>query len=206
MPDTRQQTPADKIRATYTVKAAEIKSRRDLSDEGRARQLAKALVTARDEMTKLKRKDAERTNRRRADLQQRHFGNSKSWDSATVISFRDALDRADRLKSPDEAAALLERAIMTGDEVLSRAVAQRAMGRITLKGMGDGWSKVVDRWLEGQPSGTVEDIQELADIEHDSTNVKSRFVQSMSYSLPTPVELNGKNIDRMAYEADGLPE
>ena len=52
----------------------------------------------------------------------------------------------------------------------------------------------------------MEDIQELVDIEHDSTDVQSRFAQSMSYSLPTPGELNGKNIDRMAFEADSPPE
>lgn len=102
MPGTRQQTEADKIRAAYATKAAEIKSRRDLNDEGRTLRLARALSQAHEEMTKVRRKDTERIDKRRADLQQRLFGNSKSWDLTTVISFRDALDRADRLKTPDE--------------------------------------------------------------------------------------------------------
>jgi hypothetical protein len=206
MPGTRQQSPADMIRAAFTAEAAEIKSRRDLSDEGRARQLAKALVTARDEMTKLKRKDTEKLDRRRADLRQKLFGNPRNWDSAATISYRDAQDRADKLKDPQEAAALLERAIMSGDEFLGRAIVMRAMNHITLKGMGDGWAQVADRWVQDQDPTTAEYVQELADLEHDNTDVKTRFTRGLSYTLPTPGDLSGKDIDHMAFEADSPPE
>ncbi|MDQ4091897.1 MAG: hypothetical protein M3143_00275, partial [Actinomycetota bacterium] len=43
-----------------------------------ARQLAKAYVAARTEMTKLRQKDTERTDRCRTELQQRLFGNPKA--------------------------------------------------------------------------------------------------------------------------------
>jgi hypothetical protein len=82
----------------------------------------------------------------------------------------------------------------------------RAMGRITLKGMGDAWAQVADRWVEAQPPGIREDVQELADIEHDSTNVKARFAMGMGYHVPTPVEITGKNIDGLAAAADGPSE
>jgi hypothetical protein len=75
VPDTTlQRSPADEIRSKLAAKVATIKNRRDLSAEGRARQLAKAYVAARTEMTKLRQKDTERTERRRTELQQRLFG------------------------------------------------------------------------------------------------------------------------------------
>lgn len=40
MAGTRQQTAADEIRAAYATKAEEVKTRRDLSNEGRDIQLA----------------------------------------------------------------------------------------------------------------------------------------------------------------------
>jgi hypothetical protein len=202
MPDARQQTPADKIRAVLTAKTAEIRSRRDLSDEGRARQLAKAYAKARDEMTKLKRQDAANRDKRRSDLQQRLFGNPRSWDSAATISYRDAQDRAGKLKDPHEAASLLERAVMTGDDALGRAIAMRAIGRMTRKNLGDGWAQVADRWVKEQDPTTAEHVHELANIEHDSTDVKARFALGMSYTLPAPNEISGKNIDGLAAKAD----
>ena len=207
MSDTRQQTPQDKIRASFAAKSKAIKERPDLNDEGRALQLGRAYARSRDEMTKQKRADIERTERRRADLQQRLFGNPRNWDSTATISYRDALDRADRLKTPDEAAALLERAAMSGDEILGRAVAMKAMGRVGPAGMGNhGWAQVVDRWVEGQPPETATNIQELADIVDASNSTQARFAANMSYTLPRPSELNGRDIDRLALEADGLPE
>lgn len=78
----------------------------------------------------------------------------------------------------------------------------RAAGRMALKGLGDGWTQVLNRWVEDQPPETAEYLQELADIEHDSTNVQARLVTGMSYTLPIPGELSGKNIDSLAYAAD----
>jgi hypothetical protein len=95
---------------------------------------------------------------------------------------------------------------MSGDEFLGRAIAMRAMSRITLKGIGDGWAQVADRWVQDQDPYTAEYVQELADIEHDSTDVKTRFARGLSYTLPTPGDLSGKNIDRMAFEADSPHE
>lgn len=207
MPATRQQTPATQLRAAFAAKTAEIKGRRDLNDEGRALQLGRAYVRNRDEMTKLKRGRIESRDRRRAELQQRLFGNPRTWDSASTISYRDALDRADRLKSPDESSALLERAIMSGDEILGRAVAMKALGRIGPAGTGNhGWAQVVDRWVETQPTGTVEYVQELFDIMDESTSAQARLALNMEYTLPRPAELNGRDVDRLAAEAEGLPE
>ncbi len=207
MPDTKQQSPADKVRGSFAAKTTQIKSRRDLNDEGRDLRLGRAYVRARDEMTKLKRNHIERTEKRRAHLQQRLFGNPQSWDSTATISYRDALDRVDRLKSPEEAAALLERAVMSGDEILGRAVAMKAMGRIGPAGMGNnGWAQVVDRWVEGQPPETAEYVQELVDIMDQSTSTQARFAVQMEYTLPRPRELDGRDVDRLAAQAEGLPD
>lgn len=206
MSDARQQTPADEIRAAFAAKAEEIKSRRDLSGEGRDIRLAGSFAKLRKQMAELRRKDSEREERNRAAKHKKHFGNAKSWDSASIISSRDAQDRADRVKSADEAAALLERAIMSDDEILGRAVALRAFNHAVKPELGDSWSPVVHRWIETQPPGTAEDISELADIAQAATDPKARFARNMYYTLPTPGELVGKNIDGLASQAEGLPE
>lgn len=151
MPDTSEQSPADKIRSTHAAKVAEIKARRDLSSEGRDIRLADAVAKLRKQMTELRRKDTEREEQNRAAKNKKHFGNAKSWDSASIISFRDAQDRADRVKSADEAAALLERAIMSEDDILGRAVALRAFNHAVKPGLGDSWSPIIRRWIETQP-------------------------------------------------------
>ena len=201
----RERTEADKIRARYASQAKVIQERPDLNDRGRDQRLSGVLVQARKDMAALRKFEAEQIEARRRHLQQRLFGNPKSGDSAAVISFRDALDRADRLQSPDEAAALLDCAVMSGDDILGRAIAMRAMARVSVKGVGDGWRQVVERWVDGQPSGTIEEVQELIDLEHSSSDIKSRFAQGLAYSLPTPGRLRGRDIERLAVEAENLP-
>ncbi|MDQ4091898.1 MAG: hypothetical protein M3143_00280 [Actinomycetota bacterium] len=95
---------------------------------------------------------------------------------------------------------------MSSDDLLGRAIAMRAMGHIALKGMGDAWAQVADRWVEAQPPGIRKDVQELVDIKRDSTDVKARFAMGMGYHVPTPMEITGRNIDGLAAAADGPSE
>lgn len=157
-------------------------------------------------MVELRRRDAERDEQTRAAIYKKRFGNAKSGDAASIISFRDAQDRVDRVRTVDEAAALLERAMMGEDDILGRAVAWKAFNHAVTPGLGDTWSPIVHRWLETQPPGTAEDIEELADIAAVSTDPKARFARNMYYTFPTPTELVGKNIDRLASQAEGLPK
>ncbi len=87
----------------------------------------------------------------RAVLLRRLFDSPAPHDVASVVSYRDALDRADRLDTPAEAVALLRRARLTGDELLARAVAVRAADLVARSAA---WGEVLDEWA-AQPGSVV---------------------------------------------------
>lgn len=87
-----------------------------------------------------------------AELHQAAFGNrdllagAGPGDAASIaISARDAGDRVDQLATPQDALALLERANGTGDEVLARAIGQRAHS------MGEPWDPVLAAYIADRP-------------------------------------------------------
>lgn len=85
----------------------------------------------------------------------------KGDDPVAVISYRDALDRAERAKTPTEAAALLDRAIRTGDAALQRAVLDRAFRAVQTDPFGgQAWGQLLDQFRAASPS-QAEDIDEL---------------------------------------------
>jgi hypothetical protein len=198
-------TPAEQIRADLAARQADIRGRRDLSDEGRTRQLARATADAKKKMKALREKETASIEKRRADLVQRLFGNAKSWDTTATILYRDSQDRAAKLKTPDEATEMMERALMSGDASLARAIAMRATQQALVPMVGDKWAPVVDKWAQSQPDNVGEDIGELADIVQATTKPQHQFARNMSYSVPTPGELSGKDINRLAMDADENP-
>jgi hypothetical protein len=68
-------TVMDKLRQRHQAEVDEIRGRRDLSDEGRRRQLAKVTNRARRQMQQLSRQAVEDAEQRKAELLARIFGN-----------------------------------------------------------------------------------------------------------------------------------
>lgn len=76
---------------------------------------------------------------------------TSATDRAGVsMSYRDAQDRADQLETDTDAARLLGRANDTGDELLARAIAQRAWNMNGQLG-GAGWGDVLDTFTATRP-------------------------------------------------------
>jgi hypothetical protein len=199
------QTP-DSVRKRYAARVADLRARKDLSEDGRRRQIAKARTDADAAMRKIAKADQANRDKRHAELLARIFGNPRPQDSTSVVSYRDAQDRAAGLKTPEQAAALLSRARSTGDRLLAQAVAMRALDGAMGAKLGTGWDAVLDDWAAEQPSGVDEALTELGQL-HREQSTRGKFAKNLYYALPAASELRGQNIQRLAAEADpDLPD
>ena len=104
-------------------------------------------------MRKVRAADEAARVQREEQLLRRLFGNASARDAASTVSYRDAMDRAEGLATPDEAFELLARARRSGDDLLARAVGMRALdqARTALPARGVAWSAVLDRWAQDEP-------------------------------------------------------
>ena len=83
----------------------------------------------------------------RAELLHRLLDSPAVHDAVSIISWRDAQDRAELLSTPDAAIKLLRRARLSGDRLLARAVARHAAARIPLS---NAWRAVLDEWATSE--------------------------------------------------------
>ncbi len=124
---TSERDKAASVRARYQGLVERIRASQDLSTEGRARQLAAAYLTTKNELATLHKQEQARVQNRAAELERRVFGPPAGVPD--ILSVRDAADRAAQIKKPEDARELLRRAEQNRDEVLARAVAQTALER-----------------------------------------------------------------------------
>jgi DNA repair exonuclease SbcCD ATPase subunit len=126
-------TAAQQVRARFRRQVEALDAdlapfaRKERSDEFHA-QAKKEMTAAREEYD---RRLAELAGRARTSA----FGSAPaSSDGASIIAFRDAEDRAERLQHRDEAAAAMRRSLETGDRTMVKAIARKAHTR--------GWADV----------------------------------------------------------------
>ena len=199
----QQSERARQIQNRLRDRVADVRSRKDLSGEGRRRQIAKAKDEADKAMRKLRVENEAARQQREETLLRRLFGNTAARDATSVVSFRDAQDRAERLVKPDEAAELLARARRSGDNLLARAVGMRALdqARSALPGASVEWATVLDRWAQDEPPAVDEALTELGAI-HQANSSPNRAMESTTYTIATPAELRGHNVTLLARQAD----
>lgn len=199
---------ASQLKKQYTARLEALRNRRDLSDEGRKRQIAKLQVETKDAMRKLAQANNEATEQRQRRLLDRVFGTTGALPSQ-IVAQRDAMDRAAKIKTADEAAKALELARFTGDHTLAKAIAMRtydfATGDRAISGE---WVDVLNRWAQDEAPAIDEALTELSQIHADQAAPSTRLTQGMQFSIPDPSELAGKNADMLARSADtdDLPE
>jgi hypothetical protein len=95
-------------------------------------------------------------------------------DSGSIINYRDAQDRADRITERSEATRLMTRALNSGDKTLASAVAQAALGH--------GWVDVYQSYATENPSNASA-FEDLAAIKHSIDDIGSVIARAMAYSL-----------------------
>jgi hypothetical protein len=202
-------TEADEIRQTYNTRIEELRGRKDLSEEGRRRQMAKAKLEADAKFRAIREKESTDRDARRDSLVKRLFGSEASVsDGAQLLAVRDALNRADDAKSPADARKLLRLARMSGDETLARATAARAYQGIrgSLGGARESWGAVLNEFAAGDPV-TLERVGELLEIdavgESRGRVLTQQLLGQMRAHATTPPELkSADNIDGLAQDAD----
>jgi len=104
-------------------------------------------------------------------------GTSETDKAAVMLSFRDAQQRAAQLSTAAEARALLDTAMQTGDELLTRAVGNHAM---TSLDMGD----TAQAYLDAHPA-QAQAVQALADLQQPLS-----MAALFEFVCPLPPELS----------------
>lgn len=150
---TIRQTAANVQRA-YGEQVTNIQRDGSLSDSGKSEQKSDAYTNARTELlTLIQREEAAidaAINKRKATIEA-----PTKPTAASIISYRDAQDRADRLEDAEEATRLIERAIRQDDLYLAHAIFDRATR--------EGWRGVSQAFTRANPqyADTVRELQAL---------------------------------------------
>lgn len=120
------QQEAEREQARYAAALTAIDKSPDLTEEGRQRQRESAYEKTRAKIDDLKQQyTAERASRRQA-AERRLFSLGSSPSPETTIAFRDAMDRAQHV-TPESITATMRRAILSGDQMLAKAILARAI-------------------------------------------------------------------------------
>ncbi len=185
-----------------TIKATRANS--NLSDDGKKRLIAQAYVRADTKAAALKAGDAADMAKARRSAESRLFGMTQydAKDAATVMLHRDARDRASRIGSDAEAAALLQSAVQSGDTTMARALLGRAFER--------GFQQTVDQYCHVMPAdaGDVDELISMNLQEATAATAAGRLLREMTTGISLPGELpqNRGIIDRLAAEAGDVEE
>jgi len=187
----------------YGKQVERVRHDPNLSDVGKRRAMAKLAVRTRDEVARMRQAGLDATAARISQLQSVAFGiHTQSSDPSAAISLRDALDRVAQVDSPAAAQQLLNRAVVTGDETLARAIALHAYTNMGDRDLGDHWAGIYGHYRDGQ-SPTRQRVLDELDTIRQADSPQARFRDSASCSVPTPPELAGVgNLDYLAAEAD----
>ncbi|MCS5715110.1 hypothetical protein NVV95_11160 [Herbiconiux sp. CPCC 205716] len=137
-----------------------IENNPNLSPEGRKADLAEMKEAARSRMASIRAEENKLATDRRDSLRRTVMG-TVGYDSSSIISYRDAQDRAAKLADRDDAARVMERALTSGDKALASAVAEVALDR--------GYRDVYNSYASANPA-IAEAAKDLAVMEHYFTS------------------------------------
>jgi hypothetical protein len=123
---------ASKVRINAMSQIRSIQDDKDLSPEGKARQIAQIRSEANKTLTDLRMAHEEASFNEREAIFRKLFGLSfkpMATDAERVmarLSYRDAIFRADGIANVNEASAMLKRSRLVGDKDMIKAIALRA--------------------------------------------------------------------------------
>jgi hypothetical protein len=164
------------IRASFNNDVQRIRNTTQYSEQGKMQELAKSLIAHRRQAASLRSDFGTDNESVRLSLTSKLFGIPKNADPATVLVYRDAMDRAAKLDNPDDAASMLKRATEQGDPLLARAVASHAHSRK--------WSDITETYAES--TGLAAELDDLNAL--PSGGALGLAVTAL-FSVPAPPEL-----------------
>lgn len=179
---------AEHIRQLFNTAVYLYSSNGDLTQDAIKAQIAQAYVKASDDMAALQSQTSGNVEARRAQLQQQVFGTvGISGDPASLaMSARDASERVAQIDVTDWYAAqqLLDRAELTGDEVLARQIAAAAYSNPL-----GGWSSVLDSFLAKRPAA-AQALVELGSL-NATASARRQIFSDWQFIIPLPPQLAG---------------
>lgn len=191
--------PADKIRADLGTQVDRIRNRKDLNAAAAKSLIAQKYVAAQGQMAALSSDAPQAKAAQIASAKRAAFGiddltkdGTPAEAAALAMNFRDAQQRAAQLATPEQASALYDTANQSGDELLTRAVGNRAVSDPLL-----GADDVADTYLASHPDQAVA-VAALNDL----LTVTMDAAQMFEYILPKPSELGSMNDSQIAAAAN----
>jgi hypothetical protein len=203
--DTPERDRVKKIRDRALGQYQKVRTQKNLTDTGRRARLAAAWRAANAEAQQLLDDERRRLTKRAERIMRDKFGHVSPND-ARIISIRDAADRAARVEGPKEAAELMNRAELNGDDVLLTALARECMRRRNPLEP-DYWG-LFTTWMRQQPDG-AEVLEELTTLGAEELESGNRLVRDSVFNVPRPDELTGLSntqLNELADQADDIPE
>lgn len=146
---------ATSIQNNIVVETAAIQKDPNLSPAGQQEAVNAVKNRAKDSMAALRTEETRLATEWRDSLRRSVMG-TVGTDSASIISYRDAQDRAARLEHSEEAGRVMDRALTSGDTTLARAVAEVALS--------NGYRDVYAAYANANPS-IASQAKDLADLE-----------------------------------------
>lgn len=186
---------SEAIHAAMNAELCAARENKDLTPEGRQRQIAAAYLRAKQGLDALRRDFAQAGATTSKVLSRDIFG-AASTAGVDAISVRDAADRAARLGDPQEALSLLQMADENGDEVLARAVAQQSYRHTKAAAFGDEeWSTVLAEYLGSRPE-VAEKVARLEEAQ--AADLETNFRNEGYFFLVPPSEVSRLSDSAMA--------
>lgn len=164
---------AEELRRNVSASRSAINADKTLSQIGKDALLEDITDRAQTTSTELRNQEDKLTNDKRASLERTISGPVGS-DSASIISYRDAQDRADKLETQGEAERLMNRALASGDKSLASAVAQAALA--------NGWSKVYEPYAAQNPTIATA-VEDLGKLNHYFNDSGMSLMRTMAYHV-----------------------
>ncbi|MCU1682473.1 MAG: hypothetical protein JWQ81_3212 [Amycolatopsis sp.] len=192
--NTPERVAAARLRTTAEQQCAATRARTDLSDLGKAADIAATHLGVKAKLTDLAQSEQDRRAADRNAAETALFGLPRSpLSGADAVSQRDAADRAAALATPDSAAALLDRAQRGNDQHLASAVAQRAAQ--------DGWRGVLAQYV-GDNQGKQDALDVISEHKATVGTTADKLTRDMIFRGGTPPEVKGMSPQKVKALAD----
>ncbi|MGF6833999.1 hypothetical protein QF015_002174 [Paenarthrobacter sp. TE4293] len=182
---TAQGQQAATVQEGLRQQLAYIRADKRLTDTGRRQQIAAVYLQAKNQLTALKNDESKKRTDQVNYLRRLLFGSAGTSDAQTAISYRDAQERVGvlGLEDQDKAAKLLDQAQLSGDDVMVKAIIQRALDLQ--------WVDVANKYIETH-AYYGEKLEELWHLDSESSEGIDTigFINATVFHADKPGELS----------------
>ena len=179
----------DKMQTDFSRTLAAIRADKRYSAEGKQAAIAKLYRETNVKLRAVADAASKAESERIETLRKRLFG-APGTDPTSIISYRDALDRAERATKPQELEALLDRAVRSGDTALQRACLDVVFHKAQADPLGRSqWAASLDRFrgVNETQDGDIEELARLTGMNRQSMG--ARVFDQARTAAPMPTEL-----------------